>query len=37
MYNEDTLVQTTTADYLQHALKWDESKSVKPILTSYTT
>jgi type I site-specific restriction-modification system R (restriction) subunit len=25
MYNEDTLVQTTTADYLQHALKWDES------------
>ena len=25
MYNEDTLVQTTTADYLHQALKWNES------------
>lgn len=25
MYNEDTLVQATTADYLLNELNWDES------------
>jgi type I restriction enzyme R subunit len=25
MYNEDTLVQTTTANYLHHELEWNES------------
>ena len=25
MYNEDTLVQATTADYLLNSLGWDES------------